>query len=256
MNTQNTSKINRLLQNWPKGIVATDRFLRNLGINKDLKHSYIKSNWIKSIGYGAAVRIGDVVDWKGGVYALQNQLNLSVHIAGKTALDSRGYSHFVQFKNTRVILFIKKGINIPKWFLNYDWQIEFEITSSNFLPENIGIEEQEIEGIKLNISSPERAIMELLYFVPDKQSIEEASLIMENLISLRPIIVQNLLEQCKSIKVKRTFLYLAERLNHPWFKRLDLSKINLGLGKRHLIDNGFFDSKYKITVPLSLKNEE
>lgn len=46
MSTQNTSKINLLLQNCLKGAVITKRFLRHLGINKDLKHRYIRNKWL------------------------------------------------------------------------------------------------------------------------------------------------------------------------------------------------------------------
>ena len=35
---------------------------------------------------------------------------------------------------------------------------------------------------------------------------------------LVPNQVQQLLEQCISVKVKRLFLYLAEKTNHSWFE--------------------------------------
>jgi len=53
--------------------------------------------------------------------------------------------------------------------------------------------------------------MEMLYLVPQKQTLNESSLIMENLVSLRPKIVQALLENCNSIKVKRLFMLLKKR---------------------------------------------
>ena len=50
--------------------------------------------------------------------------------------------------------------------------------------------------------------------------------------------------------MKRVFLYLAEKLNYDYFKRLDLSKIDLGKGKRQVIlQNSQYDKKYQITVP-------
>jgi hypothetical protein len=258
MNTKNISKLNFLMQNWPKnvGSVVTDSTLRSLGISKDLKHSYIRNNWLESIGTGASIRAGETPNWKAALFALQEQLGIGVHIAGKTALSLRGMSHFVEFNILEICLFTTKGTILPQWFKNYDWDVDFKITRSNFLPENIFLSQEEIEGFALKISSPERAIMELIYFIPISQGFEEAYFIIENLITLRPNILQELLEKCTSIKVKRIFLYLAERINHPWFTRLDLRKIDLGSGKRQIIDDGFFDSKYQITVPRSLKNEE
>ncbi len=62
--------------------------------------------------------------------------------------------------------------------------------------------------------------------------------------------MQKLLEDCTSVKVKRVFLYLSEKLNQSYFARLNLSKIDLGKGKRQIVkNNAQFDKKYQITVP-------
>jgi len=50
--------------------------------------------------------------------------------------------------------------------------------------------------------------MEVLYAVPQVDSYEEARLLMEGLITLRPRVVQSLLEKCASVKVKRLFMLL------------------------------------------------
>ena len=62
-------------------------------------------------------------------------------------------------------------------------------------------------------------------------------------------LVQALLERCNSVKVKRLFMVLAESFQHAWVKKLDLSKVDFGKGKRILVRGGRFDSKYNITVP-------
>ena len=67
--------------------------------------------------------------------------------------------------------------------------------------------------------------------------------------SLRPRMVQTLLESCGQIKVKRLFLYLGEKLGLPWFENLDLDRIDIGKGKRIVTLNGVLDKKYLITVP-------
>ena len=76
---------------------------------------------------------------------------------------------------------------------------------------------------------------------------------MEGLNNLRPALVQSLLEACQSVKVKRLFLYLAEKSNHDWFTYLDLSKIDLGSGKRSIVKDGVYISRYQITVPKELE---
>jgi len=44
-------------------------------------------------------------------------------------------------------------------------------------------------------------------------------------------------------------LYMADHHNHPWFKRLDLSSIPLGKGKREIIKGEKLDKTYNIVVP-------
>ena len=59
----------------------------------------------------------------------------------------------------------------------------------------------------------------------------------------------------KRNKNKTSFLYMADHHNHPWFKRLDLSSIPSGKGKREIIGGGKLDKTYNIVVP-GLSREE
>jgi 5-methylcytosine-specific restriction endonuclease McrA len=96
--------------------------------------------------------------------------------------------------------------------------------------------------------------MEMLHLIPKHQSFEEAILLIENLGQSRPAMVQSLLEKCNSIKVKRLFLYLSERFQHPWLSNLDLKKIDLGRGKRVIGRGGEYDAKYLLSVPKIVKD--
>lgn len=86
-------------------------------------------------------------------------------------------------------------------------------------------------------------------FISCKTRTFRMSQIMEGLNNLRPKQTQNLLEQCKSIKVKRLFLYIAEKSGHDWFKYINLENINIGKGKRFLTKNGVYIQNYGITIP-------
>jgi len=99
------------------------------------------------------------------------------------------------------------------------------------------------------MSGMERAIMEVLRLVRNNEDIVHACQLMEGLTTLRPELVQELLENCRSHKVKRLFLWSAETADHAWFSRLDIARIDLGKGKRHLYRGGAFNRKYRITVP-------
>jgi hypothetical protein len=106
--------------------------------------------------------------------------------------------------------------------------------------------------LTMKISNPARAIMECLALCPDKFPLSESFELMEGLGSLRPVKVQELLESCKSLKAKRLFLYFAEKATHGWFKQLDISKVDIGVGKRSLVESGVFVSKYKLVLPNEL----
>jgi hypothetical protein len=90
----------------------------------------------------------------------------------------------------------------------------------------------------------------MLHLVPRKVGFDEARLVMGNLATLRPEVVQGLLEACRSVKVKRLFLYMAETEGHAWLTKVDLSKVDLGKGKRMVVPKGRYDAKYRITVTL------
>ena len=77
MGSQNGSKINQLLKEWPPGTVVTKAKLDKLGISRQLATKYVLYNWIIRIGTGAFARSGDQVDWQGGLYALQTQPMIS-----------------------------------------------------------------------------------------------------------------------------------------------------------------------------------
>ena len=79
---------------------------------------------------------------------------------------------------------------------------------------------------------------------------------MESLTTLRPKLLQTLLERCTSQKVKRLFLYMAEKAGHYWFEELDLEKINIGTSKIQLVPDGIYSSKYMITIPKALNSNE
>jgi hypothetical protein len=84
--------------------------------------------------------------------------------------------------------------------------------------------------------------------VPKRQSYEEAFQVMESLTSLRPQVLQRLLEGCSSVKTKRLFMHAAERSNQPWLQRLNLSKVDFGSGRRTIHAGGRLDRKYDLVV--------
>lgn len=251
MNSEKPKKLNHLLAQWKRGAVYTQKYLSQLGYYHDLIKSYKRNGWLESIGTGAYKLPGDKIEWLGGLYAIQEQLNLPVRAGARTALELKGYGHYVRFNHEKCFLFGKVGTHLPGWFRKFDWQVDVHFKATNLfetdMPESFT--DYLYKEIVIKISAPERAAMEMLYYVPYWQGFDEAMRIMEGLMSLRPEVVQRLLENCRRVKVKRLFLYMAEKLELPWFEELDLKRIDIGRGKRVILPNGVLDKKYWITVP-------
>lgn len=248
----NSNKLNHLLANWPGGTVSITSWLKGQGYSTSLLTQYRQNSWISSIGHDANVRPNDKVDWTGGLYAIQEQLRLPVHAGGKTALELQGYAHFLPMgKRGTATLFSTPGARLPSWFLQHDWQVKVSHAMTKILPykDDLGLTRKEMGAYSIKVSAPERAIMEVLYLVPQGESYEQAKLLMEGLSTLRPELVQTLLKNCRSVKVKRLFMHLAEACNLPWVKKVDTKKVNFGKGKRVVVAGGHFDSKYNISVP-------
>jgi hypothetical protein len=76
--------------------------------------------------------------------------------------------------------------------------------------------------------------------------------IFEGLVNLKPKLITELLLACNSVKVKRLFLYMAEKANHQWFQFIETDKINLGSGRRMITSKGVYINKYLISIPKEL----
>jgi hypothetical protein len=201
-------------------------------------------------------RSNDQPGYEAGVYALQDQSGLSIHPGGRTALALQGKAHYLEFNNSQIWLFGGEKEMLPAWFRKHSWGQKIHYKATSFLPKELGLIDIPISGFSIKIASPARAMMECLYLAPGKFDLMECYQLMENLNNLRPQQVQELLESCISIKVNRLFLFMAEKCNHNWFKHLNLSKVELGIGKRSLVKDGVYIRKYQITVPKILANNE
>lgn len=249
MNNIISTKINQLLSRTPRGIVFLSEWLKCNGYNLNLIRRYRETGWLVSIGTGADIRSGDQVDCYGAIYSLQFYANLSLHIGARSALMVLGKSHYLEIDTKRLILFRARETRLPLWFVKYNWNMKIDSYSSEFLPLEIGLVHVEVGGLSIKVSGESRALMECLYLSPNNQELGECYEFMESMNNIHPAEVQELLESCKSVKVKRLFLFLAEKIAHEWFYHLDLSKIDLGQGKRRIAQNGIFDKKYQITIP-------
>ncbi len=240
------------MQNLPYGTVLYSNWLRESGYSFSLQQSYRQNGWLSSIGKGVMVRTGQKLMLSGAIYALQQMAELPVHIGGRTAIGLQGLAHYLEVNRRSTWLFVPGGTKLPFWLEKNQWDTHPKIVSTSFLPVEAGIISIETDGFELKIAGAARAMMECLEMAPNHFELNEAWEIMQGLNALNPFTVQQLLVQCKSVKVKRLFLFFAQKAGHIWFRKLEIDKINLGSGKRSMVNKGVYVPEYKITLPENL----
>ena len=252
MSMNNEKKLKNLLAAHLTGTVCVAPWLEKQGISKALQQRYRNSGWLESVGRGAFKRPNEDVTWQGGLYALQAQSGLSVHAGALTALSLQGYAHYVRMGAERVFLFSPPKNNLPAWFKNKDWgQAVHHYKTSVFAPD-LALTDYQVGAFSIKISTPERAILECLHLSPEEVDLVECYQVMEGLTTSRPKLLQPLLQKCSSVKVTRLFLYMADKVGHEWFKRLDTDKFDLGAGARTITKGGVYVSRYGLTLPEEL----
>jgi hypothetical protein len=254
MNGRKRTKINKLLQAWPKGTVALQSWLEEQEVYRQLADVYCKNKWLERIDHGIYRQAGDVVEWPGAIFALQRQLKLKVHVGAITALELNSASHYIPFGDRPKYLLVNASETrkIPQWFQkHFKKKYQFTIIKNNLFSKqwDLGLEDMGMGNFSISISSLERATIECLYLVPKYMALDHAHKLMEKLRTLRPKLLQQLLECCQSVKTKRLFLYLAELQGQPWFREINVEKIHLGVGARKIAQGGKYIAKYQISVP-------
>jgi len=272
MTVQIGNKLNWLERNLPEGLVVDAAWLERHGYSRSLRSQYVSAGWLKQPARGIFCRPRGKLGWEQVLISLQTLLEHQVSVGGRTALELLGYAHYLP-QSRKVVHLYCEG-KLPAWL--FKLKLEARFTSHNrsrFLPSvrhELLLEDETADKDKqlasagfrvqswgqwkwpLLLSAPERALLELLDELPGNESFHDVDVLVEGLVDLSPRRLQRLLEETKSVKVKRLFFFFADRHAHRWLSHLDRARIDLGKGKRTLVKGGKFDPKYQITVPAEL----
>lgn len=273
MTRLNVSPLNRLERDLPEGILVDARWLKRHGYSRQLLSHYVKAGWLTQPVRGVYRRPRGSLTWQQVVISLQAVLGHPLLVGGRTALEWQGYAHYLMSDLKEIHLYGPKAP--PRWLNKLPLDLRFLYHNDEKLFRHISLTEglthldrPKEENAKLEVvhdswitqtwgqwnwplalSAPERAILELLNELPQRESFHQVDMLMQSLSNLSPRRMQKLLSDCRNVKVKRLFFYFAERHQHAWLKRLDKNAIDLGKGKRMLVKGGKLDKTYQITVP-------
>jgi hypothetical protein len=209
---------------------------------------------------------------------LQTLLGYPLTVGGRTALELQGYAHYLAHRTKEVHLYGPE--RPPIWLGNLRAGVRFLYHNSQklFGSEDVRRAIKDLASTAhakrgtaadsphstfivqpwgqwdwpLTLSTAERAVLELLDDLPEQESFHQVDKLMEGLSNLSPHRLQKLLANCRSVKVKRLFLFFADRHQHAWVKHIKKEDIDLGTGKRMLVKGGKLNSTYQITVPEDL----
>lgn len=259
MTKRTDSKLNQLQRLLPEDMVADAAWLERHGYSSALRSQYVSAGWLNSParrvyrrGYGPLV-------WEQVILSLQQLEDLPLTVGGRTALEQQGYAHYLPANQREVHLY--GPVRPPSWLASLPLEVTFHWHNSQRLfpnqdlsnePKTSMLEPGGKLTLPLRLSSKERAVLELLDELPDRESFHQVDMLMEGLTDLSPRRLQSLLEDCSSVKVKRLFFFFADRHRHAWRAKLDKARIDLGAGKRALVKGGRLDLAYQITLPADL----
>ena len=267
MSHQNTSRLKYFLDKVPPGFLVDTTWLKKReGIDPKTIHRYVKHGWLEHVVRGVYRRPSPEkthksadIDWQIALLSLQWIMGKDMHLGGESALDLAGYAHYLPFEGKPSIHLYG---DVPSWLKRLPTKAQFVIHNRSPFGDNpVGIID-EIRYIQsglhtldawrwpIKISSPERAILEMLDKIsPNSVSFDNLSKIFESLTSLQPELLVQLLNVCRSVKVRRLFFVFADYHQHAWRKYIDTSDIDFGSGPRALIKGGKLHPSYRIYVP-------
>ena len=246
----------RLQDLLPLDMVATKAWLKAQGLGVHFLDNAVRSQTLIQLAPGIYVRGEARVTWQGVVASLQRMSEIPVHVGGVSALELEGLGHYLS-RGSRATIQLYSEAGLPKWVGRIDAPVQFEWHGTRRVWPQAVVEDpnylrQEVWREALPpvlYSCPEKAVLELLSAVPNVVSCEHADQLMQGLHNLSPSKLNALLKVCLSIKVKRLFLWLADRNDHPWRKYLTPDEYELGVGKRQIVAGGRLEPAWQITVP-------
>lgn len=196
---------------------------------------------------------GMKLGWQGMVLGLQRLSGLANHVGGATALGLLGKAHYLPMGGEKQVHMWGKA-RLPAWVNQCDLPQEFLLHPRTLFSESEPVDlvtvPTKMRDWEMSVSGPERAMLEVCSILDDTaESFVATAELMEGLTNLRPRLVNELLVNCKSVKAKRVFLYLAFQSRYEWAARIEQDKIDLGSGKRQVVKGGRLEKEFQITVP-------
>lgn len=237
MATIKESKLKNLYTRLEPGAPLTSEDLAALSISADLAVHYVRAGWLTRLARGVYCRPNDTLALHPCLLLLQRKL-VGLHVGGKSALDWYGLRQYVSQQPVLHLYGWVAG-RLPEWLMErfpaeYHRKRLFDERPEALL--HVGPFEMRVGAPQ--VSSPERALLELLSEVGVRQPLREARELAESTYSLRADVLSELLRRCTSVKTVRLCLQLGREGALPWVDKLDPDKLPTGSDRPWVSNSG------------------
>ena len=249
MGYQNRDKLNRLHRLLPAGLVADAAWLTRMGYPSPLRSRYVGSGWLEPVTRGVFRRplympggTGTApLRWQHVVVSLQLVLERGIVVGGRTALELQGFGHYASSAPAgEVHLYGDDGS--PGWLgklplAAFVFHNARRLFPDEPLGEGVGrLRAALAEGAgdivygsltwrrpgevewPIVLSTPERAVLELLDELPERETFHQVDALMDGLGNLSPQRVDALLRGVPEREGPPPVL-LVRRTGRPWMAR-------------------------------------
>lgn len=227
MATTERTKLNSLYRQWAPGTPLTSEDLAALGISADLAVHYARAGWLSRLARGVYHRPNDTLDIHPCLILMQRSIE-GLHVGGKSALDWYGVRQYLS-QHSILHLYGWTTTRLPDWFTE---RFPAEYHRKHLFDEPpadpLHAESFEKRDGAPRVSTPERALLEMLSEVGVRQSLQEARELAESAYSLRADVLRDLLQRCTSVKTVRLCLQFGRELALPWATKLDAAQLPTG----------------------------
>ena len=280
MSSQKSEKLKFLLDAVPPGFLVDGRFLRAHRFQSKSIADYVSRDWLERIGWGVYRRplpsnlmIPDqasasisaessdrvsAVPWPVAVVSMQRIMGYDFHVGGVSALQMLGHVHHLPLGSEQTLHLYGET---PSWLKRISLDMQ-PLTHTRALfagDATVGVVDADRNMVTTNpdlsvwhysvkTATPERAILEAIDQLPSHTTFDAIDQLFQGLTMLRPKLLMQLLQACRSVKVKRLFLVFTDHHRHAWREHLDFSRVRLGSGPRALVGGGKLHPTYRIAV--------
>ncbi|MCS0631219.1 type IV toxin-antitoxin system AbiEi family antitoxin [Telluria mixta] len=189
--------------------------LHQMGITLRHINNLVQHGWLEPLGRGVYVRQGQELTFEHAMEYLTRSIP-DLHIASMTAVKWHNGIHYVN-KDVPTAVWGTSTPRLPKWFMErFDCTYQVTQLFSPDMPRDLGLDALSATHPTLYVSSPERALLEMIGDIGKKFTIEEVADVARNMQSIRLPLLNDLVGYTVRIKVLRILFRLARESRASW----------------------------------------